>query len=76
VYKKLAGERTTLNINMMDLWHKRLPKLLEGYKLWDIYDADEMGIFYNCLADKKLAIKGQSYHGGKIQGDNNGAIVA
>jgi hypothetical protein len=50
---------------MRDLWHERLPILLERYEPWDIYKADETGLFCNCLLDRTLALKDQSYHGGK-----------
>jgi hypothetical protein len=36
----------------MDLWFKRLLELLEGYEARDIYNADEMGLCFNCLPDR------------------------
>jgi hypothetical protein len=36
--------------------------LLEGYKPWDIHNTDEIGIIYNCLRDRILILKGQSFH--------------
>jgi hypothetical protein len=51
VFKKLAGESTAVDTNATDLWFKRLPELLEGYEAWDIYNADEMGLFFNYLPD-------------------------
>jgi hypothetical protein len=38
-----------MDTNATDLWFERLPKLLEGYKAQDIYNADERGNFFNCL---------------------------
>jgi hypothetical protein len=32
-----------------------LPELLEGYEAWDIYNADETGLFFSCLPDRMLA---------------------
>jgi hypothetical protein len=61
VFKKLAGESAT------DLWFERLPKLLEGFKAWDIYNADEMGVFFNCLPDRTLALKGETCYGEKMR---------
>jgi hypothetical protein len=39
--------------------------LLERYEPRDIYNTDETGLFYNCLLDRTLALKGHSCHGGK-----------
>jgi hypothetical protein len=47
----LAAESAAVDTSLTDLWFKRLPKLLEGYKAWDIYNADETGLFFNCLPD-------------------------
>jgi hypothetical protein len=33
------------------LWFARLPEQLEGYEAQDIYNADETGLFFNCLPD-------------------------
>ena len=65
VFKKLAGESAAVDTNTTDLWFQRLPQLLEGYEARDIYNADETGLFFNCLPDRTLALKGESCHGGK-----------
>jgi hypothetical protein len=65
VYKKLAGESTTVDNDTRDLWLERLPMLLERYEPRDIYNADEKGLFYNCLLDRTLTLKGHSCHGGE-----------
>jgi hypothetical protein len=51
VFKKLARESAAVDTNATDLWFERLLKLLEGYEPRDIYNADEMGLFFNCLPD-------------------------
>jgi hypothetical protein len=65
VFKKLAGESAAVDTNATDLWFERLPKLLEGYEARDIYNADETGLFFKCLPDQMLALKGETCHGGK-----------
>jgi hypothetical protein len=65
VYKKLSEESATVDTDTRDLWLERLPMLLEQYEPWDIYNADEMGLLYNCLPDRTLTLKGHSCHGGK-----------
>jgi hypothetical protein len=39
--------------------------VLEGYEAQDMYNADETGLFFNCLLDQTLALKGEICHGGK-----------
>jgi hypothetical protein len=65
VCKKLAGESAAVDTNATDLWFERLPKLLEGYEARVIYNADETGLFFYCLPDGMLALKGETCHGGK-----------
>ena len=54
-----------MDTNVMDLWFKRLLEVMEGCEAWDIYHADETGLFFNCLPDQMLALKGDTCHGGK-----------
>jgi hypothetical protein len=42
---------------------------LEGYEPRDVYNADEMGLFFNVLPDRTLAYKGETCHGGKHSKD-------
>jgi hypothetical protein len=58
-------KRAAVDTNAIDLWFQRLLELLEGYKTWDIYNADEMGLFFNCLPNRTLALKGETCHEGK-----------
>jgi hypothetical protein len=61
----LAREGAAVDTNTTDLWPKRLPELLEGYEAWDIYNANETGLFFHCLPDWMVALKGGTCHGGK-----------
>ena len=42
-----------------------LPTLLSNYKLEDIFNADEFGLFYQCLPNKTLHLKSEKCSGGK-----------
>jgi hypothetical protein len=48
---------------------------MHGWKVWgcyeprDVYNADEMGLFFNVLPDRTLVCKGESCHGGKHSKD-------
>ena len=40
--------------------------LLKKYSIEDIYNADEIALFYKLMPDKSLVLKGESCHGGKL----------
>ena len=42
-----------------------LPTLLSNYKLEDIFNADEFGLFYQCLPSKTYHLSGEKCSGGK-----------
>ena len=42
-----------------------LPTLLTNYGLENIYNADELGLFYQCLPDKSYQLKTEKCSGGK-----------
>jgi hypothetical protein len=69
VFKKLAGESAEVSVESTDAWLESLPSLMGGYEPCDVYNADEMGLFFNMLPDKTLAYKGESCHGGKHSKD-------
>jgi hypothetical protein len=64
-----VGESTEVSVESTDVWLKSLPSLLEGYEPCDVYNAGEMGLFFNMLPDRTLAYKGESCHGGKHSND-------
>jgi hypothetical protein len=61
---KLTGESDAIDKDMRNVWLDKLLRLLEGYEPQDIYNADEMGLFYNFLLDRMLALTAM---GGKVQ---------
>ena len=44
---------------------KRLPEIVRGYELKDIWNADETGLFWRALPDKSLSVKKGRCKGGK-----------
>ena len=51
---------------MVATWFETtLPTLLSNYKLEDIFNADEFGLFYQCLPNKTLHLKSEKCSGGK-----------
>jgi hypothetical protein len=63
VFKKLAGASAAVD-TVTYLCFARLPEQLEGYEAQDIYNADETGLFFNCLPDRTLELKGETCHEG------------
>ena len=52
---------------MVASWYETtLPTLLSQYKLEDIYNADEFGLFYQYLPNKTLHLKSDKCSGGKL----------
>lgn len=64
-FKKLCGQSAAVDDSVVQDWLSRLPTLIEGFDPRDIYNADETGLFYKCLPDRSLTLKGEACHGGK-----------
>lgn len=64
--KKLAGEAASVPEEIVIDWKRdRLPEILQGYSLEDVYNFDETGLFYRCTPDKTLEFVGKECHDGK-----------
>ncbi|GBN03879.1 Tigger transposable element-derived protein 6 [Araneus ventricosus] len=46
-------------------WLSELPSLLKDYKAGEVFNADETELFFQRLANKTAAFKGEECHGGK-----------
>lgn len=42
----LSGERASINQPSVDLWRERLPSIIKGHKLEDVFNMDETGLFF------------------------------
>ena len=62
---KLSGERGSVPEASVEEWRERLPTLLQGYSLRDIYNMDETGVYYRALPERTLSVKGAAVCGGK-----------
>lgn len=65
VFRKLCGESGSVPISVIDDWLKKIPSLLQGYDPADIFNADETGLFFQCLPNKTAIFKGDECKGGK-----------
>ena len=64
--KSTAGESKSVTDEMTAPWTKTtLPTILSRYPLENIFNADEFGLFYQCLPNKTLHLKGEKCSGGK-----------
>ena len=47
----VAGEVGEVNDEKLESWVERLPKIVKGYELKDIWNTDETGLFWRALPD-------------------------
>ncbi|GBN36804.1 Tigger transposable element-derived protein 6 [Araneus ventricosus] len=65
VFRKLCCENASVDASFYEEWLSELPSLLKDYKSDDVFNADEIGLFFQCFPNKTAAFKGEEYHGGK-----------
>ncbi|GBN33203.1 Tigger transposable element-derived protein 4 [Araneus ventricosus] len=65
VFRKLCSESAWVDASSCEVWLSELPSLLKDYKADDVFNADENGLFFQCLPNKTAAFKGEECHGGK-----------
>lgn len=64
--KVIGGECKSVTNQMTSSWNETtLPTILSNYKLEDTFNADEFGLFYQCLPEKTYHLKGEKCSGGK-----------
>ena len=67
VLKNVCGKaNNVLTTITVDWLHLVLPLILEEYGSKSVFNADETSLFYCCLFNKTLSLKGKSCSGGKI----------
>lgn len=66
VCKALQGERGSAPVAMADEFKKSLPKLLEDYDPSNIFNGDEVGLFWEACAKKTLLLEGDDPAGTKV----------
>ena len=65
-FKIIAGEEKSCTEEIVAPWTEPyLPTILSRYKLEDIYNADEFGLFYRMLPAKTMHFKSEKCSGGK-----------
>ena len=65
-FKNISGESKAVTEEMTATWTETtLPTILSRYPLESIFNADEFGLFYQCLPNKTLHLKWEECSGGK-----------
>ena len=65
-FKTVSGESKAITLEMVAEWNETtLPTLLSNYSLENTYNANEFGLFYQCLPDKSYHLKTEKRSGGK-----------
>ena len=77
VFKNVCGESASVSTTSTDEWKEsNLKKILEDYSPSNIFNADETGLFYQCLPSRTLATKGETCSGDKIPKERITLMVA
>ena len=63
---KVSGESSGVSADVFADYRQRLPAIIQGYELSDVFNCDETGLFFRVLPDKTLAVKGSDCKGGKL----------
>ena len=61
----ISGESGDASGCTVDSWKERLPEIITGYKVEDIWNLDESGVFWRPLPDKGFGQKVKECKGGK-----------
>ena len=64
-FNALSGEAADVNMTTVEDWKARIPEIIDGYSMDDIYNCDETCLFYHALPEKSLCVKGSDCKGGK-----------
>ena len=61
----ISGESGDVSGSTVSSWKERLPEIIEGYGIDDIWNLDETGVFWQALPDKGFGQRVRQCKGGK-----------
>jgi hypothetical protein len=61
----IHGESSNVPENIIQEWKSRFSSLANGYEPKDIFNSDELGLFYRLLPNKTFTVKGNKCRSGK-----------
>ena len=62
---KVCGESGDVRGEMVESWMERLPEIVRGYRIEDIWNMDETGVFWRALPESGFEQRGKACKGGK-----------
>ncbi|KAH6934733.1 hypothetical protein HPB50_000367 [Hyalomma asiaticum] len=63
-YWTVNGEAASVDTATINTWKETLASIISVYKLKDIFNAEEAGLFFKMQPSKTLSLKGKACHGG------------
>ncbi|XP_066261745.1 tigger transposable element-derived protein 4-like [Euwallacea similis] len=74
---KIMGEAAAVDGNVMDNWlQEKRQQIRENYEDSNIFNTDEMGLFYKLTPDRTLRFKGEKCTDGKLFKERITVLVA
>lgn len=70
------GEADAVPQKVIDDWMKKLPNIISGYSMSDIFNADELGLFWKLLPSKSYVMKGDKFKSGKRSKERVSVLLA
>ena len=61
----ISGESGDVSGSTVSSWQKRLPEIVRGYGVEDVWNLDESGVFWQALPDKGFGQQVRQCKGGK-----------
>lgn len=65
VLEKIHGEAGSVSKDVIDDWIKKLPELIKDYEPRNIFNGDELGLFYKLMPSRTYKLKDSTCKGGK-----------
>ncbi len=64
--KKICGESASVDLTVSNEWiNSKLPNILSGYKMCDVYNADESGLYWRALPNNTYYVNEDECKGQK-----------
>lgn len=60
-----AGDAANVDQIVVSAWKATLPSLIQGYSASDVFNCDELGLFFKLTPSRTYAVKGESFRTGK-----------
>lgn len=64
--KTISGESSAAPVQIANQFKEQIPTIIQGPSAKDIYNLDELGLFFRLCPSKSLTYKGDTCHGGKL----------